>query len=133
MRKFETMRLPPQPVAVALDGSDVRGLLAADGGTFAHLELGPGQTSRAVTHKSIDEIYYFLGGRGEMWRRQDAHEETVPVDAGTCLTVPARTDFQFRAYGFEPLAMLVVAMPPWPGGDEAVEVTGPWEPTVSGR
>lgn len=124
------MRLPPQAAVVALDGSDVRGLLAVAGGSSAHLELGPGRTSRAVAHRTIDEIYYFLDGRGEMWRREGEHEEVVQVDAGTCLTVPAGTHFQFRSFGYAPLVMFVVAMPPWPGGDEAFEVAGPWSPKL---
>lgn len=132
MSDFETMRLPPQPIATALDGSDVRGLLATAGGSSAHLELGPGRTSRAVAHRTIDEVYFFLGGRGEMWRKQGEREEIVPVEAGTCLTVPKGAYFQFRSFGYAPLAMFVVAMPPWPGGDEAYEVKGPWEPKLGG-
>lgn len=126
MSTFQTMRLPPQAIATALDGSEIRGLLATAGGSSAHLELGPGLTSRAVAHRTIEEIYYFLGGRGEMWRRQGDCEEIVPVDSGTCLTIPAGTHFQFRSFGHAPLEMFVVAMPPWPGGDEAYEVQGPW-------
>ena len=44
---------------------------------------------------------------------------------------PARTAFQFRAEGGEPLAFVAVTMPPWPGMDEAFAVEGPWTPTVA--
>ena len=133
MPDFDTKRLPVEPVDVAPDGTDVRTLLRLKGGSFAHFELAPGKISFAVTHRTIEEIWFFLGGRGEMWRKQDDHEEVVPVDAGVCVTIPLGTQFQFRAFGYEPLVFVVVTMPPWPGGDEAYQVDGKWEPRVGNR
>jgi mannose-6-phosphate isomerase-like protein (cupin superfamily) len=130
MARFETMRLPPAPIDVAPDGTDVRALLKLAGGSFAHFELSPGNTSMAVTHRTVEEIWYILGGKGEMWRKQGDQEEIVPVDQGTCLTIPLGTHFQFRCFGYEPLVVVVVTMPPWPGGDEAYRVDGHWEPTI---
>jgi mannose-6-phosphate isomerase-like protein (cupin superfamily) len=127
---FATKRLPNAPDAVAPDGSDVRVLLALRGGSFAHFALDPGRTSNAVAHRTVDEIWYVLGGRGEMWRRLGDHEDVVPVDAGTCLTIPAGTRFQFRALGDEPLTAVAVTMPPWPGEGEAYAVEGKWQPAV---
>lgn len=46
------------------------------------------------------------------------------------LTIPLGTHFQFRAHGGEPLAVIGVTMPPWPGDAEALRVAGPWTPTV---
>ena len=37
---------------------------------MAHFELPPGETSTAVAHRTVEEVWFFLGGRGEMWRRQ---------------------------------------------------------------
>src|ERR671922_2687964 len=88
MTKFATTRLPVEPMATAPDGSDVRILLRLEGGGMAHFELRPGETSQAVRHRTVGEIWFFLGGRGEMWRRLDGYEEIVPVDAGVCLTIP---------------------------------------------
>jgi mannose-6-phosphate isomerase-like protein (cupin superfamily) len=99
---------------------------------MAHFALAPGQTSRAVAHRTVEEIWYFLGGRGEMWRQLGDTEETVTVEAGVCITIPIGTRFQFRSLGPEALAAVGVTMPPWPGDDEAYEVGGPWEATVSG-
>jgi mannose-6-phosphate isomerase-like protein (cupin superfamily) len=130
MTDFATTRLPPAPVATAPDGTDVRPLLALAGGSFAHFELSPGSTSVAVAHRTVEEVWYFVGGRGEMWRRQGEREEVVPVEPGVCLTIPLGTQFQFRSFGDAPLAMVVVTMPPWPGGEEAYEVQGKWAPTV---
>lgn len=127
---FATTRLPAAPDAVAPDGSDVRVLLGLAGGGLAHFALAPGQTSTAVTHRTVEEIWFVLAGHGEMWRRQAGREEVVPLEPGVCLTIPLGTGFQFRALGDEPLAAIGVTMPPWPGPGEAVVVKGPWTPTV---
>lgn len=123
-------RLPVHPEAVAPDGSAVRVLLATGRGSLAHFELAPGETSVAVAHRTVEEIWFFLRGRGEMWRRLDAHEGVVAVDAGVCVTIPVGTHFQFRSHGPEPLAAVGVTMPPWPGPGEAYFVQGRWAATV---
>jgi mannose-6-phosphate isomerase-like protein (cupin superfamily) len=128
---WETKRLPARPDVVAPDGSDVRILPGLAGGTMAHFELAPGETSVAVVHRTVDEIWFFVGGRGEMWRAHDEREEVVEVEPGIALTIPVGTRFQFRALGSEPLAAVGVTMPPWPGPDEAVTVDGRWPPTVA--
>lgn len=130
MQRYETKRLPAGRDVVAPDGSDVRILLGLRGGGMAHFELAPGRTSTAVTHRTVEEIWFFLSGRGEMWRKSGDQEEVVVVEAGVCLTIPLGTRFQFRSFGEEPLAAIGVTMPPWPGEGEAVVVDGKWEPTV---
>ena len=130
MSDFATKRLPVQRDAVAPDGSDVRLLLALSAGSLAHFELAPGTTSIAVAHRTVEEIWYFLSGRGAMWRRLDGHEEIVPVDVGVSITLPVGTHFQFRSFGNEPLTAVGITMPPWPGDGEAYEVSGKWTPTV---
>src|SRR5262245_33089215 len=110
MSDFTTKRLPAPRDAVAPDRSDVRILLQLKGGSMAHFELGPGRTSKAVAHRTVEEIWFFLSGRGEMWRKQGDQEEVVPVDAGVCLTIPLGTHFQFRSFGYVPLAALGVTM-----------------------
>jgi mannose-6-phosphate isomerase-like protein (cupin superfamily) len=130
MSEFMTKRLPVKHDAIAPDGSDVRVLLGLEGGGMAHFELAPGQTSVAVAHHTVQEIWVFLSGRGEMWRKLGDREEVVPVDPGVCLTLPVGTHFQFRSFGYQPLAALGVTMPPWPGQGEAYFVEGRWEPTV---
>lgn len=126
---FETKRLPAARDDVAPDGSDVRVLLGLDRGALAHFEIGPGQTSRAVAHKTVEEIWYVLGGRGEMWRKQGDREEIVSMEPGVCLSIPVGTRFQFRCIGYEPLAAIGTTMPPWPGKEEAYEVDGAWPRT----
>jgi len=131
MGGFEKKRLPVEPIDTAPDGTDVRTLLQLRGGSFAHFELTPGKISKAVAHRTVEEIWYCLGGRGEMWRKMGLQEEIVAIEAGVCLTIPLGTSFQFRSFGGEPLAVVVVQMPPWPGKDEASEVAGKWRPIVA--
>ena len=130
MQRFETKRLSEKRDVVAPDGSDVRILLGLKGGGMAHFELAPGQTSKAVTHRTVEELWYFISGDGELWREQEGREESVPVGPGVCLTIPLGTRFQFRSFGPEPLAAIGVTMPPWPGEGEAAAVEGKWPPTV---
>lgn len=123
---FLTKSLPRTPDVVAPDGSNVRILLALRSGSMAHFELPPGKVSQAVTHRTVEEIWYVVSGRGQMWRKQGDREEVVTLEPGLSLTIPLGTHFQFRADSDEPLAAVGVTMPPWPGDTEAVLVTGPW-------
>ena len=124
-------RLPAERDVVAPDGSDVRILVGVGGGTMAHFELAPCETSVAVVHRTVEELWYFVGGRGQMWRgASDGSERLDDVGPGVSLDIPVGTRFQFRALGDEPLSAVAVTMPPWPGDGEAVRVDGLWSPTV---
>jgi mannose-6-phosphate isomerase-like protein (cupin superfamily) len=126
MSLFETLALAEAPLVKAPDGSDVRPLVSLAGGSLAHFELAPGKTSIAVAHRSVEEIWFVIGGRGEMWRKAEEREEIAALTAGVSLTIPLGTAFQFRAFGAEPLTMVAITMPPWPGEGEAYEVAGRW-------
>ena len=97
---------------------------------MAHFALPSGQASTAITHRTVEEIWFFLSGRGEMWRKQSGREEIIPVESGVCLTIPLGTHVQLRSLGDQALTAVAVTMPPWPGGGEAIVVQGKWEPTV---
>ncbi len=126
---FASLSLPSATHVVAPDGAEVRVLLGLTAGGMARFELPAGATSRAVTHRSVEEIWFVVSGRGEMWRRQGEREAIVTLEPGLCLTLPRGTQFQFRASPVEAVAAVAVTMPPWPGADEAVGVAGPWQPT----
>ena len=68
--------------ATAPDGSEVRFLLRGELGELNHFTLPPGATSGPVAHHTIEEIWYFLSGRGEMWRSDGTTEETLAVGPG---------------------------------------------------
>jgi mannose-6-phosphate isomerase-like protein (cupin superfamily) len=126
MSEFTTQRLPAERTVVAPDGSDVRILPGLAGGGMAHFELGAGKVAHAVVHRTVEEIWYVISGRGEMWRQQGAREDVVALEPGVCLTIPRGTHFQFRAAPTQAVAAVAVTMPPWPGEGEAVRVPGPW-------
>jgi mannose-6-phosphate isomerase-like protein (cupin superfamily) len=130
LSSFLTKRLPMKHDAIAPDGSDVRVLLGLKGGGLAHFELASDQTSVAVAHHSVEEIWFFLNGRGEMWRELEGFEEIVSVEAGVCITIPVGTKFQFRSFCYGPLAAIGVTMPPWPEDGDAYPVKGKWEASV---
>ncbi len=123
-----TKDLPAAPDAIAPDGSEIRLLphLQRNGASLAHCTLPPGGVSKAVTHRTVEEMWYVLSGEGEVWRSWHTHEEVVPVRAGISLNIPLGTQFQFRTVGDEPLTFLIATIPPWPGPDEAVRVKDYW-------
>ncbi len=112
MTHFTSSRLSRKRDIVARDGSDVRILQSLSRGALAHFTLAPGQTSTAIVHRTVEEIWCFLSSRGDIWRKQEGREEVVPVEAGVCLTIPLGTHFQFRSLGDEPLVALAATRPP---------------------
>jgi mannose-6-phosphate isomerase-like protein (cupin superfamily) len=125
-----TKHLPANPDAVAPDGSDVRILLSLSAGGMAHFTLAPGLTSVGIRHRSVEEIWYVLSGRGQMWQRGGDEETTLDLEPGDSLTIPVGTHFQFRSLGPGAFTAVGVTMPPWPGDHEAVRCQGPWIPSV---
>jgi mannose-6-phosphate isomerase-like protein (cupin superfamily) len=124
MDPLPTLRVADAARVVAPDGSDVRPLLAGAGGSMARFELGPGRTSHAVRHRTVEELWYVVGGRGEMWRSRDGAEAIASLEPGVCLAIPLGTAFQFRSLGPEPLVVIAATVPPWPGDAEAEPVPG---------
>ncbi|HEV2140567.1 MAG TPA: cupin domain-containing protein [Candidatus Dormibacteraeota bacterium] len=113
------------PDAIAPDGSEVfYRNLDAGRASLVEIELRPGGVSRPVRHRSVEEIWYFLAGSGEVWRRSPdrATDETRPVAPGDVVVIPTGWDFQFRAAHVRPLRFLCFTTPPWPGEDEAAPV-----------
>ena len=126
MKRFETKPLPLPVDAIAPDGSEVRLLCSGSRGSMAHFSLPSGQVSRAVAHHSIEEVWYFLAGRGRFWRKRGMDQDIVHVSEGVSVSIPPGTHFQFRNDGDEALAAVGVSMPPWSGEGEAYTVEGVW-------
>lgn len=127
---FETKHLGTNVDGEAPDGSDVRLLLSLAQGSMAHFSLAPGKVSRAVQHRTVSEIWYFISGEGEMWRKQANLEAIVMVRAGTCITIPVGTQFQFRSMGKTILTAVGITMPPWPGDSEPLFPQGIWNASL---
>ena len=113
---------------LAPDGSEVRLLVSGTGGGMAHFRLAPGELSEAKAHRTVEELWYFVGGRGEMC----VGDETTLVHAGVSLRIPPLTRFQFLSLGPEPLEAVGITMPPWPGPDEAQPADAYWQRNETG-
>ena len=130
-------RASREPDTIAPDGSEIR-LLAdrAQGATRASLcevRLGAGAVTRPISHRSVEEIWYVLEGRGQVWRApRGAPGDTIDVGPGDAIVIPTGWRFQFRAAGNDDLRFLCYTSPPWPGPEEAEPATpgGLGPPTV---
>jgi mannose-6-phosphate isomerase-like protein (cupin superfamily) len=130
-KPYETKTLGAAIDAVAPDGTAVRLLLSLAGGSMAHFELPAGGVSHAVTHRTVEEIWFVVSGQGGIWRSLGSVERIDLIGPGTALTIPLGTAFQFRAEGDSALSFVAITMPPWPGMEEALPAQGPWTPTVA--
>jgi mannose-6-phosphate isomerase-like protein (cupin superfamily) len=130
-KPYETKTLGAAIDAVAPDGTAARLLLSLAGGSMAHFELPAGGVSHAVTHRTVEEIWFVVSGQGRIWRSLGGVERIDPIGPGTALTIPLGTAFQFRAEGDSALSFVAITMPPWPGMEEALPAQGPWTPTVA--
>lgn len=120
-----------QPDATAPDGSEIRFLIDrrhhARGASVVEVTLPPGQVSRPVWHRTVEEMWYILEGYGQVWRcppdtdpfPEKSREESLAVQPGDALTIPTGWRFQFSATPAAPLRFLCITIPPWPGPEEA--------------
>jgi mannose-6-phosphate isomerase-like protein (cupin superfamily) len=122
----KSKRLPADYDYLAPDGSEVRLLVREDQASMAQFKLPPGHTASAVAHHTVEELWYVVSGRGQMWRKHDSEEDVVDLLPGVSLSLPMGTHFQFRSTGPEALEVIGVTIPAWPGGEEAYSVEGKW-------
>lgn len=123
---MQTKYLPETYDTLAPDTSEIRVLVSTAGASMAHCSLPSGRVSLAMAHRTVEEVWYFLGGRGEVWRKVGEREEIVEVLSGASLSIPLGTHFQFRNTGATPLEFVLTTIPSWPGPDEACRVPGCW-------
>ena len=94
---------------------------------MVHCTLPPSAVSKPVSHRTVEEVWYFLSGRGQVWRKSGDEETITEVEPGLSLTIETGTHFQFRnTSSDEDLRFLITTMPPWPGPNEAYTVHGRW-------
>jgi mannose-6-phosphate isomerase-like protein (cupin superfamily) len=119
--KLDHARRREAPDTLAPDGSEIRLLVEHGTGSMCEVRLPPGGVSIPVRHRTVQEIWYFLEGDGEVWRELPGGEAgTVRVSPGSALTIPLGCRFQFRSAGPGDLRFLCMTTPPWPGDEEAI-------------
>ena len=111
---FETKRIHSERDAIAPDGSEVRVLCQLSRGGLAIFSLPPNAVSKAVAHRTVEEVWYILSGKGRMWRKLGDQEEIAALGPGVAAELEMRAG----------------TMPPWPGVNEAYFIDGAWHPTV---
>ena len=129
-KTFKTAKLASKADYLAPDGSEIRLLPDVQGGGLAHCTLPSRKTSLAVRHKTVEEIWYFIEGTGEVWRQMGSKKRTTRVHADVCITIPLGCHFQFRNTGDAPLCFVIATIPRWPGKSEALKVADHWKPRM---
>src|SRR5258708_40242525 len=108
---FDTKRISTGPDAIAPDGSEVRLLCGLSRGGMATFTLMPGAVSKAVAHRTIEEVWYFIHGRGRLWRKSDDAEEVIEVGPGLSIASPVGVRCHFRCDGAEPVVAVAATVP----------------------
>ena len=116
-------------LCIITDGSRICELIAVAGGSMVLGTLPKQAVSMAVVHATVDEVWFCIAGKGQVWRRREGAESVVDIEPGVSLAIECGTHFQFRSTGDEDLRLVIVTMPPWPGADEARRVSDRWPPT----
>ena len=101
--KDYTLQLGPE---VTIPGKVFGGqAVNATGGEFSFQSFAPGtETGFLHTHKNHEELYFFLGGKGEF----QIDGEVFPVGEGSVVRVAPAGRRSVRNNGTEPLLMLCV-------------------------
>ena len=119
--------MPKHPDVIALDGSKIRLLTSTvEGSSMVHALLHLGTTTHAVHHLTVEEVWFCIRGKGELWRKDVAGESVIKLAIGVSCAIPLGTSFQFRATVEFPLELVITATPPWSGDHEAVRIEGKW-------
>jgi mannose-6-phosphate isomerase-like protein (cupin superfamily) len=119
---------------LAPDTAEIRLLLTDNDAAHAslcHVTLPVGKTSIAAKHQTVEELWYFVAGKGELWLKSAVAEVIYPVKNGSAITIPAGVGYQFRNLSYtEALEFIVTTIPHWPGPQEVILVEGKWQSSV---
>jgi mannose-6-phosphate isomerase-like protein (cupin superfamily) len=127
---MKTTTLPDQPDAKSPAGADIRFIMDGEKGNMIHSTVPPHQVNKATVHATVNEFWYMLEGRGEIWRDNGSESSVTLLVPGTSIDIQAGTTFQYRNVSEVDLKFICIAMPPWPGDSEAIYVKGKWQPTI---
>ena len=123
--KVEADYVAPDGLAVFAGATTDR----AGNASVARFELTPHFVAKAVVHRTVDEIWYCLEGRGELWlyEPKSGSKEVISLEPGVSVSIPQGVHFQSRNLSESRLVILGVTSPMWPDHpDEAVAVPDHW-------
>lgn len=103
----------------------LRALVEGEQCALGELALAAGQHTAAVSHRTVEQLWYVAAGSGELWRTSAGERRLDELRPGTCVHVPPGVPFQLRA-GAQGVRLMVVTSPRWPGAHEAAPARGPW-------
>ena len=116
-RQLRVIRDSDRDTFTTLDGSTVRELVqtgdGAANGSLAEAVVPPGGETIAHLHRTSEEIYRFVSGRGRM--RLGAAEGEVA--AGDTVLIAPGTPHKLFNPGIEPLVVLCCCSPPYRDDD----------------
>jgi len=130
---MKTILLSEKPDARSPAGAEIRYLVDSKIGNMIHSTVPPRQVNKATVHATVTEFWYILEGHGEIWRDDGKSSSVVELIPGTAIDIPVGTCFQYRNVSDRDLKFICIAMPAWPGDQEAAYIEGIWQPTVSGK
>jgi mannose-6-phosphate isomerase-like protein (cupin superfamily) len=92
-----TIELPTVPDATAPHGSKIRLLPGPTNpvASLVHCRLPSGRTASAISHRTVEEVWYVVAGHGELWRRFGDHEKITPFRPGSRSTSRSGRSFSF--------------------------------------
>ena len=102
MPPFESNQVKTEYDLLAPDGSEIRLLHSLSGASVVHCALPVGAVSTPVTHRTVEEVWFFLAGEGQVWRKQDERELVLDVRSGLSLTMPFGTAVSVPQHGRGP-------------------------------
>ncbi len=108
--------LPVDHSDVAADGSLVRLLGRVPGASAIHCSVPARQVGNPSYNVGLDELWFFLDGNGQLWRRprdRSVPGEVVDVRAGSIVSIPRDVEFQFRNTCDRELVFICMTSPAW--------------------
>lgn len=114
------------PDVIAPDGAEIRVLVDQSRGatklSLAEALVKPGERTSCVSHRTIEEVWYIVQGKGRFHRlTPNGTEESIEeVVTGEALFIPTGYRFWIENTGPGDLRFLCCDAPAWPGHDEAV-------------
>jgi mannose-6-phosphate isomerase-like protein (cupin superfamily) len=111
----ETAALPATPdYTSASGGAEIRLLPNFPAGEIAHAVTRPGQISDAAVLDVVTEMFFVLGGEGQLWRSNGENEQVVTLRPGRLTLTPPGILFQYCCtHETEALRFLVISAPCW--------------------